>query len=80
VESIEQEFMVMLSHLPTPITITWRSGLYHWQCREQSGSSRRLPAAVEAALGYLLSHPAVQAAQTSVASGEKMLNDPGMAR
>ena len=60
-ESIEQEFMAMLCRLPIPITITWRSGLYHWQCLQGTGSSRRLTTAVEAALGYLLSNPTVQA-------------------
>ncbi|HEY0752379.1 MAG TPA: hypothetical protein VGD98_00240 [Ktedonobacteraceae bacterium] len=56
-ESPEQELMNMLRRLPVPITITWRSGLYHWQCREESGSARGLVAATEDALRYLLSHP-----------------------
>jgi len=77
VESLEQAFIDMLSRLPTPITITWRSGLYHWQCLEQTGSSRHLPDAVEAALRDVLGHPAVQ---TSAAQSEKALNDPGAAR
>ena len=76
-ESLEQEFMAMLSRLPIPIAITWRSGLYYWQCLQQTGSSRHLPAAVEAALGFLLSHPTIQA---SAAQSEKVLNDSGAAR
>jgi hypothetical protein len=58
-ESLEQEFMSMLRRLPTPITITWRSGLYHWQCEQGSGSARRLVAAVEAALQQLIRKDAV---------------------
>ncbi len=77
-ESLEQEFVAMLSRLPSPITITWRSGLYHWQCLQQAGSSRHLPVAVEAALVYLLSHPTI--IQTSGAQSEKVLNDPSAAR
>jgi hypothetical protein len=53
-ESLEQEFMSLLRRLPTPITITWRSGLYHWQCEGGSGSAQRQVAAVEAALQQLL--------------------------
>jgi hypothetical protein len=63
VESIEQEFIAMLSRLPIPITII-RSGLYHWQCLQGTGSSRRLATAVEAALAYLLSNPTVQVIST----------------
>jgi len=29
-ESLEQELMSMLHRLPKPITLTWKSGLYHW--------------------------------------------------
>ena len=54
-ESLEQEFMAMLRRLPTPIVITWRSGLYHWQCAQETGSSHRLATTVEDALRYLLS-------------------------
>lgn len=60
-ESLEQELMVMLRRLPTPITITWQSGLYHWQCARRSGSAHRLVAAIEAALQYALSSAADQA-------------------
>lgn len=53
-ESLEQELMSMLRRLPVPITITWRSGLYHWQCAQGSGSAPRLVAAAEAALHCVL--------------------------
>ncbi len=76
-ESLEQEFMAMLRRLPIPITITWRSGLYHWQCLQGTGSSRRFAIAVEAALGYLLSNPPVQ---VSAPEQEKDLSDPGTLR
>ncbi len=76
-ESLEQEFIIMLSHLPIPITIIWRSGLYHWQCLQGTGSSRRLATAVEAALGYLLRILTVQA---SALEREKDLSDPGTLR
>lgn len=58
-ESREQEIMSMLRRLPVPITINWRSGLYHWECAEQSGSARGLIEAAEAALQYLLRHPGI---------------------
>jgi hypothetical protein len=58
-ESLEQELMGMLRRLPVPITITWRSGLYHWQCAQESGSARGLVAAAEGALQYLLKHPGI---------------------
>jgi len=58
-ESIEQELMRMLRRLPVPITITWRSGLYHWQCEQASGSAHGLVAAAEDALQYLLKHPGI---------------------
>lgn len=58
-ESIEQELMGMLRRLPVPITITWRSGLYHWQCEQASGSAHGLVAAAEDALQYLLKHPGI---------------------
>jgi hypothetical protein len=51
--------MGMLRRLPVPITITWRSGLYHWQCLQESGSARSLVVAAEGALQYLLKHPGV---------------------
>jgi hypothetical protein len=60
-ESLEQELMSMLRRLPTPITITWQSGLYRWQCARGSGSAHRLVAAVEAALQHVLKDPADQA-------------------
>ena len=55
--SLEQEIMTMVRRLPVPITITWRSGLYHWEAAESCGSARSLVAAVEGAMGYLLKHP-----------------------
>jgi hypothetical protein len=60
-KSLEQELMTMVRRLPTPITITWRSGLYHWQCTQGTGSSHSLVFAVEAALNALLSNPVMQA-------------------
>jgi hypothetical protein len=60
-ESLEQEVMSMLRRLPIPITITWQSGLYHWQCAGRSGSAHRLVSAAEAALSYVLSEVAAQA-------------------
>jgi hypothetical protein len=60
-ESIEQELMTMLRRLPIPITITWRGGLYHWECAQGSGASPHLITAVEAAFRLLLSKPTVQA-------------------
>lgn len=68
VESLEQELMAMLRRLPTPILITWRSGLYHWQCAQETGSSHRLISAVEAALNVALHHPK---GQMSVTEREK---------
>lgn len=63
VESLEQELMAMLRRLPIPITITWRSGQYYWQCLQTTGSSHSLIAAVEAALVYLLSNSSMQGAR-----------------
>lgn len=59
-ESLEQELMSMLRRLPTPITINWKSGLYHWQCVRGSGSAHQLVATVEAALQCLLKDTAGQ--------------------
>ena len=59
-ESLEQELMSMLRRLPTPVTITWRSGLYHWECNSGAGSARNLVGATEEALNYLLAHPTDQ--------------------
>ena len=52
--SIEQELMVMLQHLPIPITITWQSNRYHWQCIDGHGSSNDLVEATGQALKYLI--------------------------
>lgn len=55
--SIEQELMMMLRRLPVPITMTWRDGLYHWQCRQGSGASPRLVSATEGALCFFCQTP-----------------------
>ncbi len=52
--SIEQELMVMLQRLPIPITVTWQSNRYHWQCIDGHGSSNDLVEATEQALKYLI--------------------------
>jgi hypothetical protein len=52
--SIEQDLMIMLQHLPIPITITWQSNRYHWQCMDGHGSSNDLVEATGQALKYLL--------------------------
>ncbi len=52
--STEQALMAMLRELPVPITITWQSGLYHWQCADGNGSSFDLVEAVEQSLRYLM--------------------------
>ena len=52
--SIEQDLMVMLQHLPIPITITWQSNRYHWQCVDGHGSSNDLVEASRQSLNYLI--------------------------
>lgn len=52
--STEQALMEMLRQLPVPITITWRSGRYHWQCVGGNGSSSDLVEAIEQSLRYLM--------------------------
>lgn len=52
--SIEQDLMVMLQHLPVPITITWQSNRYHWQCLDGHGSSNDLVEATGQCLNYLI--------------------------
>ena len=52
--SIEQDLMVMLQHLPIPITITWKSNRYHWQCIDGHGSSNDLVEATRQSLNYLI--------------------------
>jgi hypothetical protein len=52
--SIEQELMVMLQHLSVPITITWQSNRYHWQCLDGRGSSNDLVEATGQGLNYLI--------------------------
>ncbi len=53
-ESLEQELIVMLRRLPVPVIITWRSGLFHWQCAEGNGTSPYLVSATEQALCFLI--------------------------
>jgi hypothetical protein len=52
--SIEQDLMVMLQQLPVPISITWQSNRYHWQCVEGHGSSPNLVEASGQALKFLI--------------------------
>lgn len=52
--STEQALMAMLRQLPVPITITWQSGRYHWQCAGGEGSSFDLVEAVEQSLRYMM--------------------------
>ena len=52
--STEQALMAMLRQLPDPITITWQSGRYYWQCADGNGSSFELVEAVEQSLRYLM--------------------------
>jgi hypothetical protein len=54
--SIEQDLMVMLQHLPIPITITWQSNRYHWQCIDGRGSSNDLVEATGQVLNYLITY------------------------
>jgi hypothetical protein len=52
--SIEQELMIMLKQLPVPITITWQSNRYHWQCIDGHGSSNDLVEATGQGLNYMI--------------------------
>ncbi len=52
--SIEQDLMVMLQQLPIPITITWQSNRYHWQCIDGHSSSTDLVEATGQGLKYLI--------------------------
>jgi hypothetical protein len=54
--SIEQDLMVMLRQLPVPITITWQSNRYHWECLDGHGSSPDLVEAAGQALRYLIAY------------------------
>ncbi|HLX38967.1 MAG TPA: hypothetical protein VKR42_00460 [Ktedonobacteraceae bacterium] len=57
--STEQALMAMLRQLPTPITIIWQNGRYHWQCADGKGSSFDLVEAIEQSLRYVMAvHPA----------------------
>ncbi len=73
-ESLEQELITMLRRLPVPITISWRSGQYHWQCAQGTGESPHLIIAVEEALRFLLSGPTTQ---VSAEERRKDRSDPG---
>jgi hypothetical protein len=55
-ESGEQALITMLRRLPIPITITWRSDLYHWECVQETGTSSHLITATETALRFLARH------------------------
>jgi hypothetical protein len=52
--SIEQDLMVMLQHLPVPITITWHSNRYHWQCLDGHSSSNDLVESTRQGMNYLI--------------------------
>jgi len=67
-ESLEQELMKMLRQLPIPVTIIWRSGLFHWQCAGGNGASPHLVSALEQALRYVLKALPVD---TATAIGKK---------
>jgi len=53
-ESLEQNLIAVLQRLPIPITVTWQSGLYHWQYDEEQGESPDLVGAVEQALRAMM--------------------------
>ena len=53
-ESLEQNLIAMLQRLPIPITVTWQSGLYHWQYDAEQGVSPDIVGAVEQALGSMM--------------------------
>jgi hypothetical protein len=53
-ESIEQQLIQMLKHLPVPITITWASGLYQWQADGREGSASDIVTAMGRALHSVL--------------------------
>ncbi len=53
-DSIEQRVMMMLQQLPVPIIITWRGGLYRWQCMEHTGISPDVVGATEQALRTMI--------------------------
>jgi hypothetical protein len=67
-ESLEQELMTMLRQLPIPVTITWRSGLFHWQSAGGNGVSTHLVSALEQALRYVMKDLPVD---TGAAIGKK---------
>ena len=52
--SIEQELMIMLKQLPVPITITWQSNRYHWECFDGHGSANDLVEATREGLNYMI--------------------------
>jgi len=53
-DSIEQRLMLMLQQLPISVTITWRDGLYSWQCFGRTGTSPDLVGATEQALRTMI--------------------------
>jgi hypothetical protein len=44
----------MLKQLPVPITSTWQSNRYHWQCIDGHGSSNDLVEATGQGLNYMI--------------------------
>ena len=70
-ESLEQHLITMLQHLPLPITITWQSGLYHWQYDEEQGDVPDLVSAVEQALRSMMNAFRHDASGTSNANGRR---------
>lgn len=73
-ESLEQELITMLRRLPVPVTITWRSGQYRWQCAQGTGPSPHLITAVEEALRFLLCD------QNARVGAEERRQNPGDSR
>jgi hypothetical protein len=70
--SIEQDLMVMLQHLPIPITITWQNNRYHWHCVEGHGSSTDLVEATGQAFKYLITSFASDTSiRTDISHGSK---------
>ena len=53
-ESIEQQLIQMLKHLPVPVTMTWASGLYQWEVTGHTGNAPDFVDAVEQALRFVM--------------------------
>ena len=70
-ESLEQNLIAMLQRLPVSITVTWQSGLYHWQYDEEQGEAPDLVGAVEQALRSVMrSFPVNASAKSHDNEGE----------